>query len=45
MLKSVAKEVSVSLSNLFHRSFREGRFADIWKHSQFIPLSKKGDNS
>ena len=45
MLKPVAKEVSVPVSILFSRSFREGRFADIWKHSHVIPLSKKGDNS
>ena len=45
MLKPVAKEVSVPLSILFNRSFREGRFADIWKHSHVIPLSKKGDTS
>ena len=41
MLKPVAKEVSVPLSILFNRSFREGRFADIWKHSHVIPLSKR----
>ena len=45
MSKPVAKEVSVPLSILFNRSFREGRFADIWKHSHVIPLSKKGDHS
>ena len=45
MLKPVAKEVSVPLSILFNRSFREGRFTDIWKHSHVIPLSKKGDIS
>ena len=45
MLKTVAKEVAVPLSILFNRSFREGKFADIYKHSNVIPLPKKGDNS
>ena len=45
MLKPVAKEVSVPLSILFNRSFREGKFAENWKHSNVIPLQKKGDNS
>ena len=45
ILKPVAKEVSVPLSILFNRSFREGLFADIWKHSHVIPLSKKADTS
>ena len=30
---------------LVNRSFREGKFADIYKHSNVIPLPKKGDNS
>ena len=33
MLKAVAKEVSVPLNTLFNRSFREGKFSDIWKYS------------
>ena len=45
MLKPVAKEVSVPLSILFNRSFREGRFADIWKHSHVIPLSNKASQA
>ncbi|MCG7877681.1 MAG: reverse transcriptase domain-containing protein [Candidatus Thiodiazotropha endolucinida] len=45
MLKPVAKEISVPLSILFNRSFREGKFSEIWKHSNLIPLPKKGDNS
>ena len=44
MLKTVVKEVAVPLSILFNRSFREGKFADIYKHSNVIPLLKKGDN-
>ena len=38
MLKPVAKEVSVPLSILFNRSFREGKFAEIWIQSNVIPL-------
>ena len=45
MLKAVAKEVAVSLSILFNSSFREGKCAEIYKHSNVIPLPKKGDNS
>ena len=45
MLKAVAKEVAVPLSILFNRSFREGKFANIYKYSNVIPLPKKGDNS
>ncbi|MCG8097314.1 MAG: hypothetical protein JAZ17_27465 [Candidatus Thiodiazotropha endolucinida] len=45
MLKSVANEISVPLSILFNRSFREGKFAEIYKYSNVIPLPKKGDNS
>ena len=42
MLKAVAKEVAVPLSILFNRSFREGKFVDICKYSNVIPLPKKG---
>ena len=45
MLKPVAKEISVPLSILFNRSFRVGKFSNLWKRSNLIPLSKKGDNS
>ena len=37
MLKAVAKEIVVLLSILFNRSIREGKFADIYKHSNIIP--------
>ena len=37
MLKTLAKEVAVPLSILFNRSFWEGKFADIYKHSNVIP--------
>ena len=45
MLKPVAQEVAQPLSILFNRSFREGKFAESWKHSNVIPLPKKGDKS
>ena len=45
MLKAVAQEVSVPLNILFNRSFSEGKFSEIWKFSNVIPLPKKGDNS
>ena len=45
MLKLVAKEVSIPLSILFNRSFREGSFAMNWKESSVLPLFKKGDKS
>ena len=45
MLKTVAEEVSVPLNILFKRSFSEGKFSEIWKFSNVIPLPKKGDNS
>ena len=45
MLKPVAKEISVPLSILFNRSFREGKFSELWKRSNLILLPKKGDNS
>ena len=45
MLKAIAKEIAVPLSILFNRSFKESKFADIYKHSNVIPLPKKGDNS
>ncbi|MCG7876809.1 MAG: reverse transcriptase family protein [Candidatus Thiodiazotropha endolucinida] len=45
MLKPVAKEISIPLSILFNRSFREGKLSETWKHSNVIPLPKKGDNS
>ena len=31
MFKAIAKEVAVPLSILFNRSFREGKFAEIYK--------------
>ena len=45
MLKPVAKKDSVPLDILFNRSFREGKFPEYWKHSNLIPIPKKGDNS
>ena len=45
MLKAVAKEISIPLNILFNRSFMEGKFSDIWKISNVIPLPKKGDSS
>ena len=45
MLKAVSKEIAVPLSILFNRSFREGKFGEIYKYSNVIPLPKKGDNS
>ena len=44
-LKAVAKEISIPLNILFNRSFMEGKFSDIWKISNVIPLPKKGDSS
>ena len=44
-MKPVAKEISIPLSILFNRSFREGKFSELWKRSNIIPLPKKGDNS
>ena len=44
MLKAVSKEIAVPLSILFNRSFREGKFGEIYKYSNVI-LPKKGDNS
>ena len=40
-----AKEISIPLNILFNRSFMEGKFSDIWKISNVIPLPKKGDSS
>ena len=45
MLKAVEKEISIPLSILFNRSFREGIFALLWKESNVLPLFKKGDKS
>ena len=45
MLKVVAKEISIPLNILFNRSFMEGKFSDIWKISNVVPLPKKGDSS
>ena len=45
MLKAVAKEISIPLNILFNRSFMEGKFSDIRKISNVIPLPKKGDSS
>ena len=45
MLKAVAQEVSVPLNILFNRSFSEGKFSEILKFSNVIPLPKKGDSS
>ena len=45
VLKAVAKEVAVPLIILFNRSFREGKFADIYKHSNVIPLPQKKETS
>ena len=42
---AVAEEVAVPQSILFNRWFREGKFADIYNYSNFIPSPKKGDNS
>ena len=42
MLKPLAKEILVPLSILFNRSFREGKFSELWKRSNIIPLPKKG---
>ena len=45
VLSAVAKEISIPLSILFNRSFREGKFALSWKESNVFPLFKKGDKS
>ena len=45
MLKLASKEVSIPLSILFNRSFREGSFSMNWKESSVLPLFKKGDKS
>ena len=45
MLKAVEKEISIHLSILFNRSFREGIFALPWKEPNVLPLFKKGDKS
>ena len=45
MLKSVSEEISVPLSILFNRSFREGKFAQTWKKANVLPLFKQGDKS
>ena len=45
MLKSVSEEISIPLSILFNRSFREGKFAQTWKKANVLPLFKQGDNS
>ena len=45
MLKAVSKEIAVPLSILFNRSFREGKFGEIYTYSNVIPLPQKGDNS
>ena len=46
MLKLVAKEVSIPLSILFNRSFREGSFAMNWtgKNQAFYLCSRKVTN-
>ena len=36
MLKSVSEEISVPLSILFNRSFREGKFAQTWKKQMYF---------
>ncbi|MCG8048002.1 MAG: endonuclease/exonuclease/phosphatase family protein [Candidatus Thiodiazotropha taylori] len=45
MLKMVSQEISLPLEILFNRSFREGKFGNIWKCSNVLPLFKKGDKS
>ena len=45
MLKPVSKEISLPLSILFNRSFREGKFANLWKRANVLPLFKQGDKS
>ena len=45
MLKPVSKEISLPLSILFNRSFREGRFSQSWKQANVLPLFKQGDKS
>ena len=42
---AVSKAIAIALSILFNRSFREGKFGEIYKYSNVIPLPKKGDNS
>ena len=41
MLKAVSKEIAVPLSILFNRSFREGKFGEIYKYSNVIPYPKR----
>ncbi|MCG7875001.1 MAG: endonuclease/exonuclease/phosphatase family protein [Candidatus Thiodiazotropha endolucinida] len=43
MLKMVSQE-TLLLEILFNRSFREGKFGNIWKCSNVLPLFKKGIN-
>ena len=38
ILNSVSEEISVPLSILFKRSFREDKFAQIWKKANVLPL-------
>ena len=38
MLKYVSEEISVPLSILLNRSFREGKFAQTWKKANVLPL-------
>ena len=45
MLKPVSKEISLPLSILFNRSFREGRFSQSWKQANVLPLFTQGDKS
>ena len=45
MLKSVSEEISVPLSILFNRSFREGKFTQAWIKANVLPLFKQSDKS
>lgn len=45
MLKYTSTSVSKPLSILYNRSLPEGIFPEPWKHSQVVPIFKKGERT
>lgn len=45
MLKYISKSISKPLTILFNRSLHEHFFPDPWKHSNVVPLFKKGERN
>ena len=45
LLKLVSTEISPILTRIFNKSFTDGKFPEIWKIANVLPLYKKGEKN